>query len=79
MKSEIRDARELLTLRRMALALGVPAKWLRERAEAGEIPGLRAGNRWLFAPDVARDAVRAMAGDPLARVFYPQDREGGAQ
>jgi excisionase family DNA binding protein len=60
---------EILTLRRMAARLGVTASWLREQAEAKNIPGVRAGNRWLFAPDVVRDAVRAMAGD----------RQGGTQ
>ena len=58
--------RNLLPLRRMAARLGVPSKWLKEQAEAGKVPGLQAGNRWLFVPDVAADAVRAMAGDVLA-------------
>jgi hypothetical protein len=53
---------ELLPLMRMAGRLGVPARWLKERAEAGEIPGLWAGNRWLFRPDVVIPAVAAMAG-----------------
>jgi hypothetical protein len=51
----------LLPLRRMAARLGVPSKWLRERAEAGQVPGLRAGNRWLFRPDVVLPVVAAMA------------------
>ena len=54
-------APELLPLRRMAARLGVPSKWLRERAEAGDVPGLRAGDRWLFRPDVVGLAVAAMA------------------
>lgn len=53
---------KIMSLRRMASHLGVPSKWLREQAELGKIPGLRAGDRWLFAPDVAFTAVRAMAG-----------------
>jgi len=69
---------EILTLRRMAARLGVPSRWLREQAEAGNIPGLRAGDRWLFAPDVAVNAVRAMAGDELARLMMPE-RKGGGQ
>lgn len=52
---------DLLPLRRMAARLGVPSKWLKERAEAGEVPGLRAGNRWLFRPDAVLPAVAAMA------------------
>lgn len=54
-------APELLPLRRMAARLGVPSKWLKERAEAGDVPGLRAGDRWLFRPDVVGPAVAAMA------------------
>ena len=69
---------ELLSLRRMAARLGVPQNWLREQAEAGKVPGLRAGRKWLFAPDVVRDAVRAMAGDPMAQLFTPEGK-GGAE
>lgn len=53
--------RNLLPLRRMAARLGVPSRWLREQAESGKVPGLQAGNRWLFVPDVAEAAVQAMA------------------
>jgi hypothetical protein len=45
----------------MAARLGVPSKWLREQAEAGSVPGLKAGERWLFKPDVASAAVSKMA------------------
>ncbi|MBM3967712.1 MAG: hypothetical protein FJ308_22045 [Planctomycetes bacterium] len=53
--------RDLLPLRRMAARLGVPSKWLREQAQAGLVPGLKAGDRWLFDPVIAADAVRSMA------------------
>ena len=53
--------RDLLPLRRMAARLGVPSQWLKERAAAGDIPALRAGNRWLFRPDVVGPVVAAMA------------------
>jgi hypothetical protein len=53
--------RDLLPLRRMAARLGVPSRWLREQAESGQVPGLRAGDRWLFDPLVAAAAVRSMA------------------
>ena len=69
---------ELLTLRRMAARLGVPSKWLREQAESGKVPGLRAGNRWLFVPDVASAAVRAMAGDAMAGLMV-EINQGGAK
>ncbi len=55
------SAPELLKLRRMASRLGVTAKWLKERAEAGDVPALQAGTRWLFRPDVVVPAVAAMA------------------
>lgn len=62
MEMETREwGRDLLPLRRMAARLGVPSKWLREQAEAGKVPGLRAGNRWLFRPDVVGPIVAAMA------------------
>lgn len=54
-------APELIPLRRMAVILGVPSAWLRERAEAGEIPALHAGNRWLFQENAVRNSVAAMA------------------
>jgi hypothetical protein len=51
----------LLPLRRMAARLGVPSKWLKERAEAGDIPGLCAGDRWLFVPSAVASAVAVLA------------------
>lgn len=62
---------DLLPLRRMAARLGVPSKWLKERAEANQVPGLRAGNRWLFRPDVVLPVVAAMAA--------PSESNGGAK
>ena len=59
---------ELLSLRRMAARLGVSCKWLRERATAGEVPGLKADNRWLFRPDMVVPAVAAMAAPKLKGV-----------
>ncbi len=69
----------VLPLRRMAARAGVPSDWLRAQAEAGNIPGLKAGNRWLFVPDVVCDAVRAMAGDPLAGLFIDELKKTGGQ
>ncbi|MFN5918033.1 MAG: helix-turn-helix domain-containing protein [Planctomycetota bacterium] len=66
------DGGELLPLNQMANMLGVPSKWLREQAESGKVPGLRAGNRWLFVPDAALAAVRAMAGRAV------ETNQGGA-
>jgi hypothetical protein len=72
------DGGELLPLRRMAARLGVPSRWLREQAEIGKVPGLRAGNRWLFVPDVVSAAVRAMAGDAMAGLMVDLN-QGGAK
>ncbi len=63
--------KNLLPLRRMAARLGVPSRWLKEQAEIGGVPGLQAGNRWLFDSEVAEAAVRSMA--------RPSDSKGGAK
>ncbi len=39
---------ELLSLARAARRLGLTAKWLRAEADAGRVPCLRAGTRYLF-------------------------------
>ena len=65
----------LTSLRHTASRLGVPATWLRAKAEAGRIPHLRAGNRLLFNLQVVeqlladRAAAAATAGkeDDLVR------------
>lgn len=51
----------LKSLRRMAAQVGVPSKWLKAEAEAGRVPGLCAGNRWLFVPSVVVPVIAAMA------------------
>lgn len=73
------DGADLLPLRRMAARLGVPSRWLREMAESGKVPGLRAGNRWLFVPDVVSAAVRSMAVDVLAGGLNDDNGRGGEQ
>lgn len=42
----------LLPLSPMARRLRVPVAWLRAEADAGRVPCLRAGSRYLFAPEV---------------------------
>lgn len=66
------DPGALVPLQTMARDLGVPVRWLRDQAEAGTVPGLRAGNRWLFVPDIATAAVRSMAGDALSGLLIDQ-------
>ena len=47
----------LQNLPRAARELHIDAKWLRQEAEAGRLPGLRAGRTWLFRVDVLRDLL----------------------
>jgi len=46
------DEPKLIPLFAMAQRLYVPAKWLRQEAEAGKIPHLKAGNKILFNPHI---------------------------
>lgn len=48
---------ELTSLSRMARRLGVTRQWLRDQAEAGKIPCLDAGNRYLFNPEAVQEAL----------------------
>lgn len=52
---------ELVPLRKMASQARVPAKWLREKAESGEVPALRAGDRFLFLPALVKARLAEMA------------------
>lgn len=54
---------ELLVLPRAARRLGVPVKWLREQAEAGKVPCLRAGARYLFDLDAVRQDLAKQAAE----------------
>lgn len=64
----------LIRLRDMASQLGVPSKWLKEQAEAGKIPALKAGGRWLFDAVATTEAVSRMA-----KVGSTTEYSGGAQ
>jgi len=60
---------EALSLGRMAARLRVPRDWLRERADSGAIPCLKAGRQYFFCPPavleaLARLASRAPGGEP---------------
>jgi hypothetical protein len=41
----------------MARRLRLPVKWLREEAEAGRVPCLKAGRAFLFDPDAVEKAL----------------------
>jgi hypothetical protein len=64
---------ELLPLRRMAARLGVPCRWLKEQAEIGAVPSLKAGKRFLFSPHAVRCVISAMAEGVAVQT------DGGAQ
>ena len=56
---------ELLTLRQLSRRLRVPQSWLRSEAEAGRLPALRAGRRYLFSTSaVARTMLKRAADVP---------------
>jgi len=48
---------KLLTVGQMARRLRVPVKWLREEAEAGRVPHLKAGRAILFDPEATEAAL----------------------
>jgi hypothetical protein len=58
---------ELLSLARMARRLDVASKWLRDQADAGEVPSLKAGTRYLFNAA----AVEQVLADKAATSWNP--------
>ena len=54
---------ELLSLSRLARQLGVTQKWLREQADAGAVPSLKADSRYLFSPNAVRSALAVKAAE----------------
>jgi hypothetical protein len=52
---------ELLSLARMARRIGVTQQWLQEQADAGKVPCLKAGARYLFNAVAVQDAVATEA------------------
>ena len=53
---------DLFCLSRMARRLGVTQTWLREQADAGKVPCLKAGERYLFNPVAVQESLAARAG-----------------
>lgn len=51
----------LLSLNRMARRLRVTIAWLRTEADAGRVPCLRAGTRYLFAPEAVERVLSERA------------------
>jgi hypothetical protein len=54
-----------VTLARASRTLGLPAAWLRKEADAGRVPCLIAGDRYLFDLEIVREIVmeRTRRGD----------------
>lgn len=52
---------EILGLAAMARRLGVTKHWLRVEADAGRVPALRAGSRFLFNPKAVEEILAAQA------------------
>jgi hypothetical protein len=52
---------QLWPLGAMARKLHVPSRWLRQQAENGTIPALKAGDRFVFDPAVVLPLVAEMA------------------
>jgi hypothetical protein len=58
---------ELFGLERMAARLGVTRAWLLEQANAGKVPCLKAGKRFLFSPTAVVEALAIQAGRTSSR------------
>lgn len=58
---------QILSLGRMARQLGVTQQWLREQADHGNLPCLRAGNRYLFNPLAVTEAIAAIASKTIQK------------
>lgn len=56
----------LLPLARMARRLRVTGAWLRDEADAGRVPCLRAGTRYLFAPEAVERVLAERAANEKA-------------
>lgn len=58
---------ELFSLSCMAGRLGVTKAWLRDQADAGNVPGLKAGNRYLFNVAAVQEALGKAAREVEVR------------
>jgi hypothetical protein len=62
---------ELLSLGQLARRLRVTQQWLREQAEAGQVPCLKAGTRYLFNPLAVQEALAVKAARTRANESHP--------
>ena len=69
--------RRLFPTSMMARRLRVTVRWLRDEAEAGRLPCLKAGDRFLFCPKTVEAALLKRArGTTQAKVPIGQHGEG---
>jgi hypothetical protein len=68
----MRNSPILLLLGEMARRLGVETSWLRDEADANRVPCIKAGKRYLFAPDAVERALALRASGEVI------DLSGGA-
>jgi hypothetical protein len=61
------SAPQLVPIRIAARWLRVPVGWLQAEAEAGRVPCLRAGNRFLCDPDAVEAALLERARRPVGQ------------
>lgn len=59
---------EVLSLARMARRAGVTQQWLKAEAEAGRVPCLVAGNRFLFSSSVVLEVLSQRASCTTSKV-----------
>ena len=59
---------DLFCLSRMARRLGVTQRWLRDQADAGKVPCIKADRRYLFNPAAVQETLATKAA---------QVRQGG--
>ena len=74
------NASTLLPLGPTAQYLRVPVGWLREEAESGRVPHLKAGNSLLFDPQAVERVLLERAKQPPenAADVAPENAEGDA-
>lgn len=60
------EDRRIFTANQMAQRLGVTIRWLKQEAEAGRVPAIRAESRFLFNPDAVQEALLHRASEPQA-------------
>jgi excisionase family DNA binding protein len=64
------EDRQLNTLSMEARRLRVPVAWLRDEADAGRIPAIKAGRQYLFASATVDQVLFQRASNPPLEVAH---------